>query len=237
VTSSARTAKTDPVRRRRARRGEGDRLREEVLAAARDLLAETGSETAVSIRAVADRVGVTPPSIYLHFPDKEALLDSVCVEVFTRLDAAMEAAAEGAPTPFEGLRERGLAYVRFAIENPEHYRLVLMRRHDLGIGPTDMEQLAAQGAFAHIVDSVRACQEIGVFVADEDPIQVALALWSAAHGVAALLIAHPWLVGDEAEALISRVIDSIGVGLAIRGRIDEGDAPDLLTQLDRQRAP
>ena len=201
------------ARRRRARRGEGDRLREEVLVAARDLLAETGSEAAVSIRAVADRVGVTPPSIYLHFPDKETLLESVCAEVFTRLDAAMEAAAEGADNPFDGLRERGLAYVRFAIENPEHYRLVLMRRQELGIGPQSLEQLAAQGAFAHIVDSVRACQEIGVFAADEEPLQVALALWSAAHGVAALLIVHPWLVGDQADALIARVIDAVGMGL------------------------
>jgi AcrR family transcriptional regulator len=175
---------------------------------------------------------VTPPSIYLHFPDKEALLDSVCVEVFTRLDAAMEAAAEGAETPFEGLRERGLAYVRFAVENPEHYRLVLMRRHDLGIGPDNIEQLAAQGAFAHIVDSVRACQEIGVFVAGEDPTQVALALWSAAHGVAALLIAHPWLVGDDTDALVSRVINAIGLGLAVGGRLEDGRAVDLLAQLD-----
>ena len=226
------TAATTSARRRRARRGEGDRLREEVLAAARDLLAETGSETAVSIRAVADRVGVTPPSIYLHFPDKESLLEAVCTEVFARLDAAMESAAEGAETPFEGLRERGLAYVRFAIENPEHYRLVLMRRHDLGIGPTDMEQLAAQGAFAHIVDSVRACQGIGVFVADEDPTQIALSLWAAAHGVAALVIAHPWLVGDEAEALVARVIEAIGMGLAVSGRMEPGGGVQLLQKLD-----
>jgi hypothetical protein len=112
-----------------------------------------------------------------------------------------------------------------------------MRRNDLGVGPTNVEQLAAQGAFAHIVDSVRACQEIGVFVADEDPTQVALALWSAAHGVAALLIAHPWLVGNDAEALMSRVIDSMGVGVAVRGRIEEGGAADLLAGLDEQHAP
>ncbi len=53
-----------------------------------DLLTETGSEDAVSIRAVAQRVGVSAPSIYLHFADKRALIDAVCEEVFEALPLA-----------------------------------------------------------------------------------------------------------------------------------------------------
>jgi AcrR family transcriptional regulator len=221
-------------RRRRARRGEGELLRTEILAAARDLLAATGSETAVSIRAVADRVGVTPPSIYLHFPDKESLLEAVCAEVFTQLDAAMEEAARTADTPFAALRERGLAYVRFALANPEQYRLVLMRRGELDIGPGNIEELAAQGAFAHLLDSVRECQRIRVFVVDDDPVQLALACWAAAHGVAALMIAHPWLT-VQADALLTRVIESMGLGLAVRGRVDEDTAAAVLMELDARK--
>jgi AcrR family transcriptional regulator len=221
-------------RRRRARRGDGELLHAEILAAGRELLAETGSETAVSIRAVADRVGVTPPSIYLHFPDKEALLEAVCMEVFTKLDEAMEAAAQQAEGPFEALRERGLAYVRFALANPEEYRLALMRRQELHIGSDALEELAAKGAFAHLLDSVQECQRIGVFTAEDDPLQLALACWAAAHGVAALLIAHPWLV-DETEPLFTRVIEGMGLGLAVRGRVDETNAGDLLMWLDQQR--
>jgi AcrR family transcriptional regulator len=56
-------------RRRRARRGEGEKLREEILEAAERLLLQTGSEEMVQVRAVAEAVGVTPPSIYLHFAD------------------------------------------------------------------------------------------------------------------------------------------------------------------------
>ena len=220
-------------RRRRARRGDGELLRAEILAATRDLLATTGSETAVSIRAVADRVGVTPPSIYLHFPDKETLLEAVCGEVFTQLDDAMEAAARTTDSPFEALRERGLAYVRFALANPEQYRLVLMRRGEMQIGPVDIDQLAAMGAFAHLLDSVQQCQRIGAFVADDDPVQLALALWAAAHGVAALVVANPWMMAD-AESLLTRVIDGIGIGLAVRGRIEEGAAADFLAQVDAQ---
>lgn len=200
-------------RRTRAKRGEGERLRAEILEAARTLLAETGSESAVSIRGVADRVGVTPPSIYLHFPDKEALLEAVCAQVFTALDEAMEAAAANTAEPFEALRERGLAYVRFALANPEHYRIVLMRRRELDIGPHNIEELAEDAAFGHLLDSVRRCQATGVFDPTDDPAQIALALWAATHGVSALLISQPWL-GADPEPLMTRVIDAIGLGLA-----------------------
>jgi AcrR family transcriptional regulator len=200
-------------RRTRARRGDGERLRAEILDAARTLLAETGSESQVSIRAVAERVGVTPPSIYLHFPDKEALLEAVCGEVFTALDEAMEAAAAATADPFEALRARGLAYVRFAVANPEHYRIVLMRRRELDIGPHNLDELAEDAAFGHLLDSVRKCQAAGVFDADDDAAELALALWAAAHGVSALMISHPWLAADP-EPLMTRVIDAIGLGLA-----------------------
>jgi AcrR family transcriptional regulator len=206
-------------------------LRTEILTAAHDLLASTGSEAAVSIRAVADRVGVTPPSIYLHFPDKETLLEAVCTEVFTQLDAAMEEAARTADNPFDALRQRGLAYVRFALANPEQYRLVLMRRGDGGIGPGE---LASQGAFAHLLDSVRECQSMGVYVESDDPVQLALALWAAAHGVAALMIAHPWMMSN-AEDLLTRVVEGIGLGLAVRGRVNEDHALETLDLLDQRR--
>ncbi len=115
-------------RRHRAARGQGEALRGEILAAARDLLAETGNQDAVSVRAVAERVGVTTPSIYLHFKDKDDLLDAVCTEVFEALGVALgEATAQGG-SPLERLMAQGRAYVRFALDKPEHYRLAFMIR-------------------------------------------------------------------------------------------------------------
>lgn len=201
--------------RPRARRGEGGALRDEILAAARDLLAETGSEEAVSVRAVADRVGVSTPAIYLHFADKDALLAEVCNQVFEALDAAMEAAAAGAGDPMDSLRQRGLAYVHFAVANPEHYRLVMMRRPVDGesIGPSDA--MLAEGAFAHLLAAIGRCQEAGLIRADEEPFGLGLVLWAAAHGIASLLIAKPGLPWQHAEDVISRTIDSIGCGLML----------------------
>ena len=94
--------------------------------AAERLLVETGDEEAVSIRAVADAVGVTPPSIYLHFADKNELMFAVCERQFERLDREMEGAAAKSDDPLESLRLRGKAYVRFGLENPEQYRILFM---------------------------------------------------------------------------------------------------------------
>lgn len=104
----------------------GDRLRHEILDAAMELLLETGQVRAVSIRSVAQRVGVTSPSIYLHFQDKDALLDAVCARYLSRLDQEMEQAAMGQSSTVDVLRAQGLAYVRFALQTPELYRLATM---------------------------------------------------------------------------------------------------------------
>src|ERR687888_1032271 len=99
-------------RRRRAPRGQGERLRAEILEAAERLLVQTGDQEAVSIRAVADAVGVTPPSIYLHFADKNELVFAVCERAFARFDAVQEEAAAQSDDPLESLMLRGRAYIR-----------------------------------------------------------------------------------------------------------------------------
>jgi len=113
-------------RRARAPRGSGDLLREEILAAATELLLETGQAKSVSIRSVAQRVGVTQPSIYLHFADKYGLMDAVCARYFDKLDLEMQRVATEHTAAVEALRAQGLAYIRFATENPELYRIATM---------------------------------------------------------------------------------------------------------------
>src|ERR1700730_40457 len=96
------------LRRPRAPRGLGDRLRHEILDAATDLLLETGQARAVSIRSGAQRVGVTSPSIYLAFEDKNALLEAVCARCLARLDEEMERVAVGQRSTVDVLRAQGL---------------------------------------------------------------------------------------------------------------------------------
>ena len=195
------------VTRRRAARGQGEQLRVEILTAAADLLAETGREEDVSIRAVAERVGVTPPSIYLHFSDKDTLLDAVCVDAFVDLHESMEAAASDAEVDvLAALAALGRAYIAFARSRPEHYRLMFMRRpgHALEM-PTEAE-ISAVAGLSTVIDTVRLAQERGEITSDVDPSRVAMALWAAVHGVAALLIAKPHFPWGDVDDFIDRVV-------------------------------
>jgi AcrR family transcriptional regulator len=207
-----------PSQRHRAQRGHGQALREEILAAAAALLADTGNEEAVSIRAVAERVGVTPPSIYLHFADKEALLEAVCVESFVAFDGRIAAASKGSAGPLEALQAIGRAYVEFALERPEHYRYMFMRRPALGVFEPTAAELETLGGLVRVIELVRAAQGRGLIAPGRDAAQVAYALWCATHGIAALLVAKPYFPWGDREALIESVIE-----MAVRGVAGEAD--------------
>ena len=203
---------TSTGRRARARRGEGELLRGDILAAAERLLIETGDEAAVSIRAVADAAGVTPPSIYLHFADKSELLAAVSEARFRDLDRCLEEAGRGVDDPLEALRARGRAYVRFGLENPEHYRILFMTRPGGSLPPADVTCLPGLTAFGHLVDAVARCMDTGVAAA-ADPFLVATGLWSAMHGVTSLLIARPDFPWPELDSLLGHVLDVQTTGL------------------------
>ncbi len=213
---------TENLRRRRAPRGSGDLLRDEILDAATELLLETGHAKAVSIRSVAQRVGVTPPSIYLHFEDKDALLDAVCARYFAKLEQEMQRVAEGQLSTAEVLRAQGLAYVRFAMQTPELYRIATMAEWRSG---SDVDAALASSAFKHQCDTVEKLMDEGIYPPG-DPAAVALRLWSVAHGVAALLIAKPHLPFGDVEVFADRVMTTMSFGQIVAGLAGADATPE-----------
>lgn len=206
--------------RTRAPRGQGARLRGEILAAAGRLLAERGDENAVSIRMIADAVGVTPPSLYLHFPDKDTLIDAVCEERFREFDEALESASAGVEDPLEALRARGHAYVRFALDNPEHYRVIFMTKHDRDMTMAELtspgeDARAGARAFAHLVAAVERAVAAGAIVAPA-PVLTAIHLWSGFHGLVSLLISEPGFPWPPVDVLVDSLLDAQERGLLPR---------------------
>jgi len=197
------------IRRPRSPRGSGEQLRAEIVAAARELMADAPSASSVSIRAVADAVGVTPPSIYRHFADKDDLITAVCVDVFDGLDRAMIAAGEGVDHPLQRLRAYGHAYVRFAVDHPGHYRLASM---EPGHRP-DLDEVLAQSAFTHMSSVVEELVAAGTFAPGET-LDIALDLWAAAHGIASLMIVKPYLPWGDVTAAVDRVLLASALGHA-----------------------
>jgi AcrR family transcriptional regulator len=204
------------TRRARARRGEGDLLRAEILAAAERLLIQTGDQGAVSIRAIADAAGVTPPSIYLHFADKTELLAAVCEARFADFNQYMTDAMEGIADPLDALWARGRAYVRFGLENPEHYRIMFMTRPLTDLAPGDTDLLPGLTAFSHVVDDVARCMDARAIAAG-DPFLVATSLWTTVHGITSLLIARPDFPWPDLDRLMGHVVEVQTRGLQAPG--------------------
>jgi len=214
------------TKRKRATRGSGEQLRVEIIAATKELLANAGSSNAVSIRAVAERVGVTSPSIYLHFADKDALLDAVVVDVFAELDAAMVAAGESVVGPLPRLRAFGLAYVQFAVAHPEHYRIATM---DPCPKPDSaLDEVLASAAFDHFRTVVNECIAAQIFAGD--PLQITLDLWAAAHGIAALLIVKPYLPWGTVDEAADRVLCAAALGHAAAGLVGGEPTTGAITE-------
>ncbi|MGH9084234.1 MAG: TetR/AcrR family transcriptional regulator [Acidimicrobiales bacterium] len=205
--------------RRRARKGEGELLREEILLATERLLLETGSEDEVSIRAVAKATGVTAPSIYRHFEDKVHLLFEVCARQFTLLDEAIEAAVAGIDDPILALQARGRAYVRFGVEHPEHYRIMFMG--PAYAMPDQWADVLSTGSFAHLMEGIEAAVRSGDLEPAGDTFITALHVWANIHGLTSLLVARPTLPWPDLDAFIDAHLElcmraHLGPGIATR---------------------
>ncbi|MBF6333289.1 TetR/AcrR family transcriptional regulator [Nocardia transvalensis] len=199
------------ARRPRSARGSGSALRDEILQAARELLAHTGNADAVSIREVSRRVGVSAPSIYRHFIDKDALIEAVVAQVFENLDAAIVAATDPALSPIVRMRQQGLAYVRFALEHPEQYRIATVSSSRNR--PRAVDQVLGSAVFRRFSETIREAMDTGL-LAPGDPLPVVLQMWASAHGIVSLMIAKPYLPWGDPEIIADRVLAAAFVGRA-----------------------
>jgi AcrR family transcriptional regulator len=201
-----------PSARTRNRRGEGARLREEIVDAASELLEQSGSEAAITLRAVARQVGISAPSIYPHFADPEEILHAVLARAFDALLARLRAAVRGDEDPVARLRAVVRAYVAFAAEQPHRYRALFERRRPPGAAPSKrpktVEDMVGADAFAVLLDAVRDCVAAGASKAPS-PLAAATELWVAVHGYLTLRVStpeFPWLETDDVlEDLIARL--------------------------------
>jgi AcrR family transcriptional regulator len=213
---------TEPTivsRPHRARRGEGDRLREDIVAAAETLLVEKGSMDDVSMRAIATRVGVTPPSIYLHFDDKVDLFFAVCERRFGEFAAAITEVLDHTADPAEQLTALARAYVRWGLDNPQHYEVLFGTSITLPDG-VDPLQLAGSKAFDAAVAAIAAGTAAGTF-RDVDPRAAAVALWSMMHGFVEVATSEAGFLPDV--DLLSCVDVVIETGIRGLARAPERD--------------
>jgi AcrR family transcriptional regulator len=205
-----------PARRSRSRRGQGDQLRDEILAAAERILIDTNDQAALSIRAIAAAVGVTPPSIYLHFTDRNDLVFAVCERHAAQLEQAMADAAEGITDAWERIRRRGYAYLRWGVANPEHYRILMSSRPDHTPERLLDERMADTAGLVPAADDIAAAMAAGALAAKGNPMETTEVLWMMIHGMVSLLISKPEFPFGSLDEVYERMFDLAYRGLAPR---------------------
>jgi AcrR family transcriptional regulator len=196
-------------RRERQRQG----LRENILEAARGLFAEYGYE-AVSMRKIAEKIEYSPTTIYLYFKDKDALVRELCGTDFRVLGSRFAALAKE-PNPLKRLRGIGRAFIRFAKDHPNHYRMMFMT-------PTPAVSVVDRGiekgnptedAWAFLTGTVKEAMDKGLLRPDTaGPEVVAQTFFAGVHGVASLAIAKandPWINWAPLEKQSDRMIDTL----------------------------
>jgi len=198
-------------KQRRAREKAG--LREEILDAARTLFLKEGYEN-VSIRKIAEKVEYATGTIYLYFRDKAEILDRICEETFAKLIVRMQAVEHDTAAPLDKLRRGLRTYIRFGLDNPNHYVVTFvqakMKREAKSVFET-----AGMKAFACLREGVQECVDAGELVSN-DTDELAQTIWAGIHGLTTVLITCSGFPFVEQNRLIDRMVNTLVEGVRRR---------------------
>ena len=209
----SKTVQTENAPRARNARGEGERLRDEIIMGAIKVLSTIGPEDPFSLRAVAKAAKIAAPSVYIHFADRNVLLLAVLEKLF-REQVAIRAVAENEVArvgggPWERLLARSIATVEFGLKHPGHYKVLFEGRVVLRL---DDPRIADFGRplLMRSIELIRDIQPIsGNARISQDPRRLALLLWSGLHGVISLRINKPTLDWPPATELAEQITRAI----------------------------
>lgn len=183
-------------------------LRQAILDAATDAFARDGYDS-VSMRAVADAVGLSHGAIYGYFKDKDELFDALVQQSFDQLAAALRALPGRHGDPVRFLRRAGRKFAEFGLKNPGAYEFAFILRRPRAEQKPHLTYEYLRAAVKRCIDQQRF-RIRNVDLASQ-------ALWTAVHGVTALLILRPHFPWANKKALIGMVVDSAVDGLVATG--------------------
>jgi AcrR family transcriptional regulator len=181
-------------------RGEGSKLRDQLLAATAEVLNEVGDADRASVRAIARRAGVSPTALYLQFPDRDSLVTAAVDAGFETFNTELMAAASIDGTPVERLMEMGRAYLAFSEQRPALYAILFSTRRTLvDKDPEVNRDTALEGLIALLLEINPAL--------DEDAAgELSILIWATLHGYAMLRTLRRHLEWPEAESFLRRIV-------------------------------
>jgi AcrR family transcriptional regulator len=161
-------------------------LRQAILDAAIQLIAEQGINS-LTLREVAQRVGVSPMASYRHFENKSMLLVALAEDGFNRLHNAMNLALDEASTgPLRRLQATGVAYVLFAVTHPSYFRVMFGASIPDRCDYPELHETASK-TFDVLVRALVECQQANCIRSNHLE-ELAQILWAQVHGLAMLIL-------------------------------------------------
>jgi AcrR family transcriptional regulator len=187
------------------------KIKESILQAAREIIAEKGLD-GLSLRELARRIDYSPSGLYEYFHSKEDIVTAVCTEGLGLLRDYLNRVPTSLP-PAERLLEMGLAYLDFARENPEHFRLIFINLTSDRMTPA--KTVESDSPYFILLQAVQAAIEAGEFKPQEDfnLSEIAFSLWSLVHGMAMLEQTHLRHFQADFKPLYRRALQVFGEGL------------------------
>jgi AcrR family transcriptional regulator len=194
--------------RQRNPRGQGERLRDDIIEAASRLLADPAAPP-LTLRAVAREAGVAATSVYLHFDDIQSLVLAVADRRFGELVQIQQDARNQDADPCQRVRVGCLAYCEFGLTYQGHYQVMFASPLPL---PEDMtpEQFPGRRAFQELVEAVAAC--IGVDPEDQRASFTAQLIWQQLHGIVSLRISRPRFPWPPLAETVTEAVDRLLAG-------------------------
>lgn len=201
--------------RRRNPRGQGDRLREDIVEAASRLLADPTAPP-LTLRGVGRAAGVAATSVYLHFDDTDALVLAVAERHYGLLLEAQRAARDAAATPRDAVRAMALAYCEFGLVNPGLYQVMFANPLPK---VTDLRQIPGRAAFEQRTGAV--ADFLGTGADSAVAFRASTLIWQLLHGTVGLRISRgyfPWPpVAETVTAGVDLILDSAAASAASGG--------------------
>lgn len=161
-------------------------------------------------------MGITAPSIYRHFEDKDVLIRAVSARCFGRWDADATQALEGVTEPLEVIKTMVRSFLRFGLANPGPYRVMMMTpglentRQDRMVHLNDRQPNEKRG-IVYLIEVMREASKQKLVAGS--PHTVAIFLWSGVHGIISMKIAMGPVMEEEPEELLELLLRSWSLGI------------------------
>tara|TARA_R110002153_G_scaffold21654_5_gene72041 strand:+ start:13931 stop:14512 length:582 start_codon:yes stop_codon:yes gene_type:complete len=152
-----------------------------ILKAASELFLEGGT-SALSVRAISKRAGVSTIGIYSHFKGKQGILDELYIEGFEKVFAAMDI-LKSAKGPRETILQGVKGYLEVADKYEAHYRLIF-GESDAGYSPSEEARAVSEKAFKMLIDVSSLILPVDTSLAKKQ--HIALEIWAFVHGYVSL---------------------------------------------------